>query len=709
MEKKSTHVLLLFSFLFLSSFLSAQNRLGQGSSVNHYSAAITSNGKAVMWGLNTNGQLGNGGTDNAIAPADVYSYGALSGKSITKISAGNNHTLALTSEGTVYAWGNNGLGQAGLPDYIDHPLPAAVTLPGKAKAISAGYYHSLALMEDGTVYAWGNNSFGQCANGTISTLNTPAPIPALSNIVAISTGSNHSLALGSDGSVYAWGSNISGETLNGTPGIDNLTPRKMNVTGAIGLGCTANSSFALLADGSITGWGSNMKGELGTAPGATFVTNIGGLAGIKQISGGYNHVLALQANGTVIGWGANEVGQIGLGTLSVTEAPVVIPNLVEVKEISTGYNHSLALLANDCVYGWGTNFYGQLGNGSSTFTTVSIQSFCLPSSCTKPAVSFKTDVVCAGTPTTFTNTYSISGATYAWDVNSDGISDYFTPNIKHTYPAGGSYFAKLTITTALGCSNSFTGRVDVTSGPLVNAGADKTTYLGYDPMSSTTLSGMAVGGTGKLTYSWSTGAATSAITVAPAATTNYTLTVKDVKGCIGSDAVTVTVVDARCGIKLEKTVLCSPSRGTLCVPQLQVAKYLKEGFTLGACGSVSTTTSRIGYGTVGSNGDATTSAEPKPRTPFMLNKTNIFQASGSISVLNNPTTGIFKLRLSNLGTARAEIQVLNMNGVVVEKRLVNTEVSGVETFNLTNQAAGVYLIKVMAGSELKTAKVYVAR
>lgn len=179
MATKSTRLLLLSSLLFISSFLLAQNRLGQGSSVNNHSSAILSTGKAVMWGVNMNGQLGNGGSENVNIPKDVYSYGELAGKIITNISSGWLHTLALTSDGTVYAWGSNFSGEAGLSEYINYLLPAAVSLPKKAKAISAGYNHSVALMEDGTVYTWGKNNVGQIGNGNTSPITAPYQVAAL--------------------------------------------------------------------------------------------------------------------------------------------------------------------------------------------------------------------------------------------------------------------------------------------------------------------------------------------------------------------------------------------------------------------------------------------------------------------------------------------------------------------------------------------------
>ena len=106
------------------------------------------------------------------------------------IAGGDRHSLALKSDGTVAAWGNNGNGQTSIPAGLSNVV-----------AIAGGYYHSLALKSDGTVAAWGDNGYGQ----------TNAPV-GLSNVVKIACGSVHCLALKSDGTVAAWGANYTGQT-----------------------------------------------------------------------------------------------------------------------------------------------------------------------------------------------------------------------------------------------------------------------------------------------------------------------------------------------------------------------------------------------------------------------------------------------------------------------------------------------------------------
>jgi alpha-tubulin suppressor-like RCC1 family protein len=142
-----------------------------------HSLALTSDGKVVAWGLSTN--------DTSIGTDPNYGQTRIPGSlsNVVAISAGGWHNLALKADGTVQGWGRNDDGQADVPDNLSN-----------VTAIAAGAAHNLALKSDGTVMAWGQNTYGQT--------NVP---PGLSNVVAIAAGGWHSLALKSDGTVVAWG------------------------------------------------------------------------------------------------------------------------------------------------------------------------------------------------------------------------------------------------------------------------------------------------------------------------------------------------------------------------------------------------------------------------------------------------------------------------------------------------------------------------
>ncbi|HLZ19882.1 MAG TPA: SdrD B-like domain-containing protein, partial [Smithellaceae bacterium] len=123
------------------------------------------------------------------------------------IAAGYSHSLALKSDGTVWAWGNNGNGQLGIGTITNSYIPAQVSGLTDVIAIAAGGHHSLAIKANGTVWAWGYNGYGQLGIGTTTNSLTPVQVSNLSGITAIAAGGNHSLALTSSGGVRAWGLN----------------------------------------------------------------------------------------------------------------------------------------------------------------------------------------------------------------------------------------------------------------------------------------------------------------------------------------------------------------------------------------------------------------------------------------------------------------------------------------------------------------------
>ena len=167
------------------------------------------------------------------------------------VSAGENHSLAVKSDGTVWAWGYNNYGQLGngYPSSSSN-IPLRVSELTGAVAISAGYAHSLALKSDGTVWAWGFNGVGELGNGTTNTSsNVPvqvSQVSGLTGVVAIGAGSDHNLAVKSDGTVWAWGFNDSGQLGNGTIS-SRGTPVPVQVSGLTGAVVIAAGSAHSLA------------------------------------------------------------------------------------------------------------------------------------------------------------------------------------------------------------------------------------------------------------------------------------------------------------------------------------------------------------------------------------------------------------------------------------------------------------------------------
>jgi alpha-tubulin suppressor-like RCC1 family protein len=163
-------------------------------------------GKAYSWGDNSSGELGNGtsgpGTDKNVPGAVVNLTG------VKSVKAGCDHGLAVKTDGTVRAWGDNRAGQLGNGTIDDSDVPVRVRIEN-VKAISAGCSHNLALKENGTVWAWGGNNHGQLGNDTSGSYSdVPVKVASLgTGAKTIAAGNEFSLALMKDGTVRSWGDN----------------------------------------------------------------------------------------------------------------------------------------------------------------------------------------------------------------------------------------------------------------------------------------------------------------------------------------------------------------------------------------------------------------------------------------------------------------------------------------------------------------------
>jgi alpha-tubulin suppressor-like RCC1 family protein len=301
---------------------------------NEQRLALLSDGTVVAWGSNEAGALGNNSTTSSSVPVPVCEVGWSSGPcpaghyltGVTAISAGESHSVALLSNGTVVSWG--------VTDGVELThVPAPVNgLDGGVVAISSTTYGALnlALLSDGTVKSWGDEghqgeggSGMETTDGGLATVCEVGSMPnvypcsagPLKDIAAVAAGSHNGLALRSNGSVLSWG--------------------------YTGYGAIGNGSFKGQYD-------CNYYNVYDCSP---VPVAVGGLSGVTAIAaGGYDSSLALLGNGTMMAWGSNEVGQLADGTTSGPEKcfgygcssfPLSVPGLSGVNAISS----TAALLA----------------------------------------------------------------------------------------------------------------------------------------------------------------------------------------------------------------------------------------------------------------------------------------------------------------------------------------------------------------------------
>jgi YVTN family beta-propeller protein len=306
-----------------------------------WSLGLRADGTVWAWGYNLYGQLGVGHLLTERLPVQTSGL-----SNVTAIAASNSghHNLAVLGDGTVRAWGTNGDGQLGDGTTTGRSTPVQVTgLSGVFTAVAAGYTHSLALRSDGTVWAWGANNLGQLGDGTTTARLTPVQVNGLTGVQAIAAGVYFSLALRSDGTVWAWGDG--GRLGNGTTSGMQLTPLANGVTGATAITASSSYAFALLSDGTVRAWGSNNYGQLGDGTTTTRYSPVAvsGLTGVTAVSAGGATGLALIGDGSVRAWGRNTYGDLGDGTTTDRLMPVVVSGLTDVTAISAGGIHSMAL------------------------------------------------------------------------------------------------------------------------------------------------------------------------------------------------------------------------------------------------------------------------------------------------------------------------------------------------------------------------------
>ncbi|WP_259465344.1 InlB B-repeat-containing protein [Bifidobacterium sp. wkB344] len=395
---------------------------------SHFSLAVGSDGNAYAWGNNYYDQLGDGTRDDKHAPVmvrkpDRKTYPDLPEDfTYLQVSAGGDHSLALGSDGNVYAWGNNDHGQLGNGTTTERHAPVRVKTPDRSTypdlpedftylQVSAGALHSLALGSDGNVYAWGDNGNGKLGNGTTTNRYTPVRVktpdsktypdlPKDFTYLQVSAGSTHSLALGSDGNVYTWGYNQYGQLGDGTTSIRSAPVRVKTPDSKtypdlpkdftyLQVSAGSTHSLALGSDGNAYAWGDNNRGRLGDGtttnrytpvrvktPDSKTYPDLPKDFTYLQVSAGYWHSLAVGSDGNAWAWGDNYNGQLGnnsSGSYANSSVPARVRNPanptdknqgLQAAQVSAGSEHTLAVGSDGNAYAWGWNAYGQLGNDS---------------------------------------------------------------------------------------------------------------------------------------------------------------------------------------------------------------------------------------------------------------------------------------------------------------------------------------------------------
>ena len=334
-------------------------------------------GNLSSWGVNNYGQLGLNNLDPKNTPTKVY-YNLNNWK---KVSAGKNFASAITSDGILLVWGLGSNGEMGNGTTSNSSIPLVLppqsspSLPANFVDVSCGESHIGAVKSDGSIWMWGRNQFYQLGNGNTNTSLNPIQLPStnFSNAAGayiwrkISCGYNYCFAISNIDQLWCWGDNQYGQLGSGS--FTNILRPSLvsNLDKWNSISCGKSNTVGIKIDRSLHATGDNTYGQLGTGnlTNTTSFIRVGTDNDWKQVSCGENHTIAIKTNGTMWAWGNNDSGQLGFGVgIASTSTPIQIGSDINWKQVSCGSSGSSAIKTDGSLWSWGLNNSDQLGLGS---------------------------------------------------------------------------------------------------------------------------------------------------------------------------------------------------------------------------------------------------------------------------------------------------------------------------------------------------------
>ena len=331
-----------------------------------HTISLRTDGKVFTWGDNTYGQLGNGTVKTSDEPVEVtFPKGTI----ITQIAAGENHNVALDSNGNVWTWGRNNNYQIGNTRASQY-TPYKVSNIPKVIKISAGNNNTMVITENNELYAWGLNAYGDLGLGTYTNKVLPKKVKGIHDIIDISGGKSHYIALNRAGEVFVTGSNLYGQLGIGNNEIGKINEfQKIEIKDKIGtIEAGDISNIATTVDGYVYTWGGNTYSTLGTGDkeNKNVPTKLKDVKNIRQASTGKTHTILRDGNNNVYVTGTNSNGQLGLGTTenkTTFEQNTIINNVIRV---SVGDTYTTFLKEDGSVWACGDYNHGDKEKKSRT-------------------------------------------------------------------------------------------------------------------------------------------------------------------------------------------------------------------------------------------------------------------------------------------------------------------------------------------------------
>jgi alpha-tubulin suppressor-like RCC1 family protein len=337
-------------------------------------AVALGGGTLWFWGDGSLGRNPNSSTANESSPIQIGSDDYWLEAGISGVGG-----YALKNDGTLYTWGR--AAESGHNDSVDRSSPVqlgALTDWGGSSKFNFGHSCIHVVKDDGTLWFWGGQPQGQAGIGNTTFQSSPVQVGALTDWDFVVRGWNDSAAIKTDGTLWCWGHNGMGASGHG-----DITQRSSPVqVGALtnwayvcgGL----NNTYAIKTDGTLWSWGNNDDGQLGhgNTTNLSSPVQVGTLTNWAHISGGYDEAFAVKTDGTLWVWGHNASSNLGLNNTTNYSSPVQVGSLTDWKYVyamSGGTGGAGALKTDGTYWGWGRNDKGQIGDGTTTTRSSPVQ------------------------------------------------------------------------------------------------------------------------------------------------------------------------------------------------------------------------------------------------------------------------------------------------------------------------------------------------
>ena len=287
---------------------------------------------------------------------------------ILQIDCGYEHIVCVDTDGSVFSFGGNSVGQLGVCGDVrllnSTHIPQKVDIP-PCKQVSCGRNFTICVSIEGEIYSFGDNYQGNLGLGNIMSCNLPHKIDSLKNVDFVTSGFYHTICKTDNNEIFVWGRNEEGE-LGIENSISQIVPFKCDIwpNHVVDIKCGCFHTLVLTENGDLFSCGSNEDAQLGRLIDGKFSSSLQKIDNIPEISRiecGHYHSMCIDINGNLLFFGGNSCGQFGLGDTDKRDILVQHPSLSNIIDISSKGEHVFVKTSNNEIYAFGSNDNSQLG------------------------------------------------------------------------------------------------------------------------------------------------------------------------------------------------------------------------------------------------------------------------------------------------------------------------------------------------------------